>query len=124
MEISLFLLQMILLVLSFLFFLVFTEIVRIWDKDGQNVATLQNHTAVVKHAVFSPNGKFIASTGRDNVVNLYNANRFLLIHLFIYLLSYKLLASFKGHLDWINYCSFSPDSKKIVSGSWDYNVKV
>lgn len=67
------------------FLIVFIEIVRIWDKDGQNIATLQNHTAVVKHAVFSPNGKFIASTGRDNVVNLYNANRFAYQSMFIYI---------------------------------------
>lgn len=50
--------------------------VRVWDKNGECVATLTNHTAVVKSAVFSPNGKFIASAGRDNVINLYNANRY------------------------------------------------
>jgi WD40 repeat protein len=30
----------------------------------------------------------------------------------------------KGHTRWVNSVSFSPDGKRIVSGSWDKTVKV
>lgn len=49
---------------------------------------------------------------RDSSIRLWNAN------------SFNLIASFKGHLDWITCIAFSPDSKKIVTGSWDFNLIV
>ncbi len=49
---------------------------------------------------------------RDCVILLSNAN------------TGDEVAVFKGHLDWINSISWSPDGKKLVSCSWDYNLKV
>ena len=87
--------------------------IRIWDiMTGDEIAQLNGHTSVVKCCSYSPNGKYIASGGRDCNVLLFNAN------------TYKLLATYSGHRDWINTINWSKDSSKIVSGSWDYTLKV
>eukprot|EP01119_Soliformovum_irregulare_P015829 TRINITY_DN4519_c0_g1_i1.p1 TRINITY_DN4519_c0_g1~~TRINITY_DN4519_c0_g1_i1.p1 ORF type:complete len:1529 (-),score=494.33 TRINITY_DN4519_c0_g1_i1:1256-5488(-) len=84
----------------------------LWDLTSGQILKQMKHGAVVKACAFSPNGKYIATGGRTSVVHLWNARQGAEI------------ATFAGHLDWVNVLQFSQDSKKIVSGSWDYNLKV
>ncbi len=60
----------------------------------------------------SPDGKTIASAGKDNFVRLWNAD------------TMKELGTIKGHLGWINCLAFSPDGYSLVSGSYDSTAKI
>src|SRR5204863_10009001 len=47
---------------------------RLWDvMTGREIHTLRGHTADVRSAIFSPNGKLIASGSSDATVKLWDA---------------------------------------------------
>eukprot|EP01133_Synstelium_polycarpum_P005272 gene5272-6110_t len=85
---------------------------KLWNAQGKEVARLSGNTNTVKHATYSPNGKYIATVSRDCTITVYLAA------------SNKFLAKMSGHTDWINFVAFSPDSKRLVSGGWDFNLKI
>lgn len=68
--------------------------------------------SVVKSAIFSPNGKYIASTSDEHhKIMIWDAEIGTIIH------------SLSGHLDCINSLAFSPDSRTIVSAA-DRTIQV
>ncbi|BAY98377.1 pentapeptide repeat-containing protein [Tolypothrix tenuis PCC 7101] len=76
------------------------------------------HIDNVNRLAFSPDGKYIVSSSRDNTVRLWDTNG-------------KLLHILNGHTDSIRAVAFSSDSKYIVTGSddktlrlWDTNGKL
>ncbi|KAK5582092.1 hypothetical protein RB653_003675 [Dictyostelium firmibasis] len=86
---------------------------KVWSRftSSQTLST-EGSTNTIKHCVYSPDGKYIATVSRDCSIAIYLCS------------SKKLLFRLKGHTDWVNFCSFSPDSKKLVSGGWDFNLRV
>ncbi|MEM7579590.1 MAG: WD40 repeat domain-containing protein, partial [Cyanobacteria bacterium P01_A01_bin.80] len=74
--------------------------------------TLKGHTSNVSSAVFSPDGKTIASASDDNTVKLWSAK------------NGKLLHTLEGHKSWVTKVTFSPDGKTIASASGDNTVKL
>ena len=48
------------------------ETVRLWKQTGQRIATFNEHTDLVRVAVFSPNGQYLASGSVDGTVQVYS----------------------------------------------------
>ena len=61
---------------------------------------------------FSPNGKYLASTGEDQRLKLWD------------LTSGTLFKELRGHTDSITSLAFSPDSGLVASASMDNSVRV
>ena len=83
-----------------------------WDiQTGDIVRTFFGHTDRVTSVKFSPDRKFIVSSGADKLVKIWNPDG-------------QEIASFAGHqdgevCDWINSLDISPDSRYILSGGCD-----
>lgn len=87
----------------------------IWNaKTGERLKHTQGYTPWVNDAHFSPNGKFVVATAKNNesLVKLLDAQ------------SGKLIFNLKGHRDMsmVNIARFSPDNKYLVSASNDHTV--
>jgi WD40 repeat protein len=87
------------------------QTVRLWELDGNPLATLRGHEDGVKIVQFSPDGQIIASAADNGVVKLWQNNG-------------TLLATLVGHTDWVRALDFSSDGKTIASASGDGTVKL
>ena len=56
---------------------------------------------------FSPNGRYLASGGRDGTVSLYE------------MASGRVVHTFQGHDGWVFALAFTPDGRRLISGSQD-----
>lgn len=70
------------------------------------------HTNGIQSAVFSPDGRWLASASDDNEAKLWD------------LASGRELRSFTGHSDIVRCIAFSPDSRFLASGSSDKTIKL
>src|SRR5262249_770783 len=70
------------------------------------------HTAAVRRAVFSPDGKLLVSIGEDKKVIVWEFAR------------REILKKFDDHRDWIISVRFSPDGKWFATASYDRTVIV
>src|SRR5260370_12888885 len=70
------------------------------------------HTAAVRRAVFSPDGRLLVSVGEDKQVIVWDFAR------------RERLATFNDHTDWIAAVAFSPDGKRFATASFDRTVIV
>ena len=89
---------------------------RLWtvQSDGGCKPTrdLAESQDVVFAAVFSPDGKLVATAGADRVVRVLETA------------TGKLLAQVEDHADWIFDVAFSPDGKRLATASRDKTCKV
>ncbi len=79
-------------------------------RTGAEVALLSGHRGDVLAIAYAPNGKTIASAGRDETVRLWNPK------------TGENLATLTGHGGLVTGVAFSPDGKQLVSGSGDATV--
>ncbi|MCI0391642.1 MAG: serine/threonine protein kinase [Acidobacteria bacterium] len=68
------------------------------------------HTAAVRRAVFSPDGRLLVSVGEDKKVIVWDFAR------------RERLATFTDHQDWVTAVEFSPDGKWFATASADGSV--
>jgi WD40 repeat protein len=73
--------------------------------------TLKGHTAPVKNAVFSPDGKWIATASADHTVKIWSYEA-------------QYLHTLAGHSGAVNSVAFSSDNRLIISASDDNTAKV
>ncbi|VXD13179.1 WD40 domain-containing protein [Planktothrix paucivesiculata] len=85
--------------------------IKLWGRDGQEVATLRGHQGTVRTLNFSTDSQFIASGGDDGTVKLWKRDG-------------TLLNTFGGNGVGVWGVAFSPDGQNIVSSSMDGAVKI
>lgn len=83
----------------------------LWKGDKQ-VSRLTGHQKPVNCAVFSPDGRFIASGSFDKSVRLWSA------------ITGQYIAAFRGHVGDVYLLAWSIDSRMLVSCSKDSTIKV
>ena len=79
-----------------------------WDE----VILRDGHTAAVRRAVFSPDGRLLVSVGEDKQVIVWDFDH------------RERLATLTDHTDWVGSVAFSPDGKRFATGSVDRTVIV
>lgn len=77
-------------------------------------ANLQGHEGPVRSAVFSPDGKTIATAGEDNKVVLWDFERFETLY----------DSTMIQHPNFVMYLTFSPDSKLLATACKDGTARV
>ncbi|MGK7889202.1 MAG: AAA-like domain-containing protein [Leptolyngbyaceae cyanobacterium] len=77
--------------------------VKIWNRNGELLRTLEGHQAAVYDVEFSPDGQWLASTGDDGTIKLWTATGEL---------RHTLETSMKGIWD----VDFSPDGQSLIVG--------
>jgi WD40 repeat protein/serine/threonine protein kinase len=88
--------------------------VNIWDAwTGNEMHTLRAHHKRVWALAFSPDGRFLATGGReDHLVKVWDVADGRLVH------------EFRNHTDGINALAFSPGGKRLGSASMDRTVRL
>ncbi len=85
--------------------------VKLWQRDGTLLRTLEGHSAGVWGLDFSPDGKMLASASADSNIKLWNRDG-------------TLLKTLEGHNAAVLKVVFSPDGEMLASVSEDKTVKL
>jgi WD40 repeat protein len=122
-------------------------------KTGDSLVTFPAHNEVVYGVSFSPDGTQVLTAGRDNKIRVWNPANAQQIreiagfgaevyHVVVtpdgrifscsadkQAREHKLadgaaVRAFPGHADWVYSVAFNPATKKLVTGSWDGEVRI
>lgn len=87
--------------------------IKVWDREaGSERGQLEGHTDKIFAAVFSPDGRTLATGAADNTIRLWDIDA----------MQEKLVLL--GHSDAISSLAWSHDGQLIASASWDKTVKL
>lgn len=85
----------------------------LWDLEtGEEINSLRGHNARVTAIRFSNNGKLMASSSNDGVVNIWQLDDL-----------NTLPIVFDDHATWVTSLTFTPDDRYVISGDKDGNLK-
>jgi hypothetical protein len=80
--------------------------VRLFDPaSGREKGLLKGHRGQIEAVAVSPDGRIIASGGRDRLIKLWSAE------------SLRERATLSGHAGWVSSLAFSPDSKTLAAAA-------
>jgi len=85
------------------------ETTRVYDESGNEICVLKGHTSGVRHAVFSPNDKYVLTSSFDQSVRLW----------FLDLADSKEVVKLLRHERPVNCGRFSSDGLKVVTACRD-----
>ncbi len=77
------------------------------------ISFLHGHSDSVRAVAFDPQGKWLASAGRDNSIILWDVGTHQMVG-----------APLSGHDDWINTLAFSPDGHTLASAGEDSTIRL
>ncbi len=87
--------------------------IKIWDRQtGAERGELQGHTNKVFAAVFSPDGRMLATGAADQAIRLWGIE------------SMQEVRVLNGHTDAVSALAWSSDGQILASASWDQTVKL
>lgn len=90
-----------------------TNDILVWNVDRlQLVARLHGHTDFVFAVTWSPDGKRLATGGRDQAIRLWDTD------------TWQEVAILHGHRSYVWSLTFSPDGTQLASGSGDFTVRI
>jgi WD40 repeat protein/serine/threonine protein kinase len=69
---------------------------------------LEAHSEAVRAVTYSPDGRLLASGGRDNAIIIWDTQT-----------NRPIMPPLQGHTDWVNSLAFSPDNRMLISVSAD-----
>jgi len=86
----------------------------VWDANtGEDLFTLTGHTETLLKAIYSHDGKYIASAGEDDVIKIWNSNN-----------AGPARCTLVGHTGDVTDISFNPDGSRLASSSKDSTIKL
>lgn len=87
--------------------------VKLWNlSTGQEVVGLNEPGGNILCATFSPDGKLLATGGRDSLVKLWDTT------------SGQMIRALQGHASFVYSVAFSPDGTQLISGGSDKALKL
>ncbi|OHB75711.1 MAG: hypothetical protein A2W31_09875 [Planctomycetes bacterium RBG_16_64_10] len=84
----------------------------LWRLAHSDRLTIQLQGSFARHVAFSPDGKWLASAGDNELVRLWDAA------------TGSEVRQFRGHASYVSTVAFSPDGQRLVTASGDETVKV
>lgn len=88
-------------------------VVTLWDiSTGAALNTFYGHTKRIRSVAISPDGRWLASGGQDNLIHLWDLE------------TGEILKTLSGHGDQVMAVKFSPDGRHLASGSADETIRI
>jgi len=100
------------------------QTVKLWNRKGLLLETLQGHTNWVNNVSFSPDGRLLATASSDGTVKLWQLECLSRVSQECIKVKALLIETLEGHENWVTDVVFSPDGRTLVSTSRDGTIKL